>query len=81
MVFRYTLAGIMFPFLLIDKAVVFMHTLLYKELIVNEILWLYYIYVTNNIFLGKLCNLLLLMHLPMKESGIRSIFKDVIDAA
>ena len=64
-----------FPLILIEKTAILMHSLLYKGIIGDELLWWYYIHVTHTKFVDKLCNLLVLLSFPMTESGIRSILK------
>ena len=51
-------------------------SLLYKRLICYELLLGYDIHVTHTIFFIKLCDLLVLLNIPMTESGAKSILKD-----
>ena len=73
--------GSRLPLIWINKVVVLTCSLLHKVLIGGNIIWLYDVHVTHTKFLDKLCNLLVLLHRPNMESGIRSIFKDASDLA
>ena len=68
-------AGIQFPPIWIHKIAVLSCILLYKGVIVYEILFWYDIHITHTKFLDKLRNLLVLMNSPQMESGVRSILK------
>ena len=64
-----------FPPILIKKFVVFVLILLYKGLIVYELLWWYDIHVTHKKFFDKLCNLLVLLNFLNTESVFWIILK------
>ena len=69
------LVGSRLPPLQFEKAAVLTNILLQKVLIVDEILGLYEIHVTQINFLGNLRNLLVLMNFPNIKLRIGSILK------
>ena len=79
LVLRLFFAGSRFPPLLIHNIVVFSCSFLYKGIIGCELILWYDIHVTHTNFLDKLRNFLVLLNKPQRESGVRSILKDVSD--
>ena len=65
-----------FSLLWINNITVFNHSLLYKGLIGDELLYFYDIHITYTKFLDKIRNLLVLLNFPKKKSWVRSILKN-----
>ena len=81
LVLRLLLACSWFPPLWIYEVSLFTHSLLYKGIIGDELLWWYDIHVTHTNFLDKLRYFLVIINFPKTESVIRSILKDASDVA
>ena len=76
---RLLFAGSRLPPIWTHNIVVLSRSLLYKRLIVYELLLWYDIHVTHKKFLDQLCNILVLLNRPKTEYGAIIIFKYASD--
>ena len=76
MILRLLVYGSRFPQILIDKDSVLTHSLLYKKLISDDLLWFYAIQITHRRFIDKVHELLLIINYLKGKYSVIIILKN-----